>query len=561
MQISDKSKEQLIAELEVERMHISDLKGRLQKRTETKVKASFYSGVIDFLISPIYIKDVNGKYLDCNKLFEEFLQLPRTAIIGKTSYGLLPTERAKMHEEMDNRLFKEGGVLSYECEFHRANGDVRIVLFRKALFIDHFGAPCGIIGEILDITERQISEKKLKELNCDLEVSICQANNLAAEAQVANNTKNEFLANMSHEIRTPLNGILGMLELLEDTDVNQEQLEYVKMAILSTKRLTRLTSDILDISRIESGVMRILSEPFNLSDSLQQVLDLFLPSSRKQGILLESHIDSSLSKNIIGDSLRLQQVLTNLIGNSFKFTKNGKITIEAYPLSELQPNQQRVLFSVADTGCGIPDERIKELFKPFSQIERGYTRNHQGAGLGLSICKQLVSLMGGNIAAESEPGVGTTFYFCITFKTSFCSLKNRSNAPSLGKSNRQRPILLAEDDKITSLATKKTLEMCGYQVLTAQNGVEALGILEDLDVELILMDIQMPKMDGLEAVKQIRNSNSLSEGKKNIPIIALTGYAMVGDREKFLEAGMNDYIPKPTDRKSLLEAINRVLST
>ncbi|OLN24925.1 sensory box histidine kinase/response regulator [Desulfovibrio sp. DV] len=378
------------------------------------------------------------------------------------------------------------------------------------------------------------------------------------EAEAANKAKSEFLANMSHEIRTPLNGILGMLQLLKTTTLDAEQGEYAELAIQSSKRLTRLLADILDISKVEAGKMLIQSEPFDLALALRQVLELFMPTSRQTGVALISHIAPALPAVVLGDAARVQQVLTNLIGNAFKFTTAGSVTVEAYPLPPRKPREVRVLFCVADTGCGIPDEALDRLFKPFTQVSQGYRRDAQGAGLGLSICSRLVALMGGNIAVDSEPGVGTSLFFCITFATA------KALACQIDCPDSRRPaavglrVLLAEDDPITQLAARRLLEKAGHTVTLANDGAQALARLAGAEFDLVLMDIQMPGMDGLEAVRAIRTAPHLA-AKAAIPVIALTAYAMAGDKEIFLEAGMDGYVAKPFSMDELEGVMKTVL--
>ena len=378
-------------------------------------------------------------------------------------------------------------------------------------------------------------------------------------AEAANSAKSEFLANMSHELRTPLNGIMGMLQLLQLTDLTEVQEDYTDTAIQSCNRLVRLLTDILDLSRIEAGKLAIQNAPMDLSEVLRQTGDLFAPIAREKGLALRFETDPAIPRRMLGDATRLQQVLGNMVGNALKFTPQGTVRVEASLLPALQPGQCRVLFSVADTGIGIPDDKLDSLFRPFSQVTEGYTRSYQGAGLGLSICKRLVTFMGGNISVVSEPAAGTTMHFSVTFGAAAQDAEPAPGrqsffAPALDGLN----VLMAEDDHFSGILGMKLLGTVGARTRHVHNGRQALDALTQEPFDLVLMDVQMPVMDGVEATRRIRQGEA-GDGVKNIPIIAMTSYAMDGDREKFLQAGMNAYVAKPVDIKELLNSIADML--
>lgn len=376
-------------------------------------------------------------------------------------------------------------------------------------------------------------------------------------AETANRTKSEFLANMSHEIRTPLNGILGMLQLAKTTALNDEQGEYIEKAIAASRRLTRLLADILDLSRVEAGKLEISMEPFDFNDVMASITQLFGPSAKEKKVELLLRVNPAIPAMLRGDGARLQQVLSNLVGNAIKFTNAGRIEIEAHPMPALRPDTCRVLFSITDTGIGISDEVMRKLFSPFTQAEGSYKRQFQGAGLGLVISKRLVALMGGVMAVESEEGAGSTFYVSIPFTIPGPTASTQQASQKIVNSNSLKA-LLAEDDETSRLVAQKYLEKIGYYVFSVNDGEQAIAKLQEDIFDIVFMDIQMPILDGIEATKAIRNGTA-GNNNKNVLIIAMTAYAMSGDKEKFLQAGMNDYISKPVDMEKLQALLMRVL--
>nr|WP_279625539.1 PAS domain-containing hybrid sensor histidine kinase/response regulator [Desulfomicrobium norvegicum] len=455
-----------------------------------------------------------------------------------------PEDRFKAWSLMREHLAGKRERFDTEIRMLHKDGHWVEILARASAVLDHEGTPVRVVGTHVDISERKQFEKML----------------IAAkeEAEAANQAKSAFLANMSHEIRTPMNGILGMLQLLQTTSLDQEQQEFTALAVQSTNRLTQLLSDILDLSRVEAGKMKIRSEPFNLRDALLQPIDLFSPLAAQSGVKLKYHFDPGLPREVIGDALRLQQVLTNLIGNAFKFTQHGHVSVEAYPLPARTDAEARIFVSVSDTGCGIRDDDLSSLFQPFTQVSQGFARTHQGAGLGLTISKQLAHLMGGNMAVESEVGVGSSFHFCVTLQKSDDTAEVSPSPAALVAPSKARRALLAEDDEISVFTIQKMLQKLGYEVSVATNGEKALALLCRDEFDVILMDVQMPVMDGVEATKKIRASSSLGP-KRDIPIIALTAFAMSGDKEKFIATGMDGYISKPVNLDTLQNTIDQVL--
>jgi PAS domain S-box-containing protein len=381
------------------------------------------------------------------------------------------------------------------------------------------------------------------------------------KAEEANLAKSEFLANMSHEIRTPINGISGMHQLLRETPLNQEQREYLRIAQESTERLNRLLADILDLSKIESGKLELKEGALHIREALQSVEDIFRQTCYQKGNALQTAVDQSINTILHGDITRLTQILFNLVGNAAKYTTAGSIDVSAHLQSFTSPDRCRVLFIIEDTGQGIPDNQISEVFETFTQAnEPGalYTRQHEGAGLGLPLVKRLVNLMGGNAAICSHPGEGTTVYVSLPFQI---PEPYRHESPQTGAldsrlGSEAGRVLLVDDDPTTQIHIRRLLHKEGIPVQVVENGEQALEELAKNGYECILMDVQMPVLDGVEATRRIRASE---EWFRDIPIIAMTAYAMAGDRERFLQSGMNDYLAKPVEKEELLDVLHATL--
>jgi PAS domain S-box-containing protein len=510
-----------------------------------KVNMAHLRALMETLPELVWVKDADGVFLFCNPRFERLYGAREADIVGHTDYEFVDAELADFFREHDRRAMESGQpCVNEERVTYNDDGHTEYLETIKTPLFDDNGRLIGVLGVARDITERKRDQDALREAK--------------EQAEAFSRSKTEFLTNMSHEIRTPLNGIMGMLQLMQSTGLSAEQAEYTGAALQSTRRLMNLLTDILDLSRVEAGKLVVREAPFDLVEVCEQVCDLFKVTSAQSGVALACELGRDVPRRVVGDAVRLQQVLTNLLGNAFKFTTEGTIAVAAHRLPDTPLGDYRILFTVADTGEGIPDHKVGTLFEAFTQVSEGYTRRHQGAGLGLSICRNLVTLMGGAMAIESEEGTGSTLYVSLPFGVGPEAERSEGRAkPRTGAGPAPLSILLAEDERVNSMVMKRILEKAGHTVVAVENGGQALETLRNGVFDVVLMDIQMPVMDGVEAARAIRDGRA-GKDRAAIPIVAVTAYAMVGDREKFLKAGMDGYVVKPIEVKKLEQVLAEV---
>ncbi len=395
---------------------------------------------------------------------------------------------------------------------------------------------------------------QLKRTNEEL-VKAKKAAEAAAEAKAI------FLANMSHEIRTPMNGIIGMVDILKRTPLSDEQKEYLQIIESSGENLLTIINDILDYSKIEAGRIELEKIPLDLKLEVNNVIKILQIQADRKGLPIKLNIEDNVPQYFIGDPVRIKQILINLINNAIKFTEEGEIRvhIENHGIKE---NKAELLFKVTDTGIGIPEEGKKRLFQSFSQVDKSTTRKFGGTGLGLAISKNLSEMMGGEIGVESETGVGSTFWFTLklelTDKETYKESRKNDNVSKLKEKVKMKlNILLAEDNPINQKVAVVNLNNMGHKVDIAKNGKEAVEKFSRNEYDLIFMDIQMPEMDGIEATKKIREIEKERSVSRKIPIIAMTANTMEGDRENYLQSGMNDYVSKPFKQNELIAIFSK----
>ena len=530
-----------------------------RKHTEEKLeeRTAFFNSLIENSPIAIVAVGIDDIVKFCNPAFENLFGYPQADVIGKSLLGLLTNDGIRSEVAANREALWKGKVIHTVSRRARRDGTL--------VDVEAFSVPLGPTGhrtgavmQYQDITERKRAEEALH-----------RAKDVAESASRA---KSEFLANMSHEIRTPMNGIIGMTELTLDTQLTPEQREYLGLVRVSADSLLKLINDILDFSKIEAGRIDLDNVEFPFQQSLDETLKSLVLRASQKDVELTWRVAPGIPKYLKGDVGRLRQIMVNLVGNAVKFTKRGEIEVRVEVESE---NDTGVMlhFQVRDSGIGIPKEKQRMIFDAFTQVDSSTTRNYGGTGLGLAITSRLVQLMGGKIWVESEPDRGSVFHFTSRFESigvrqqtgdsggqeAVRGLPSAAATPSPPQAARGMNILLAEDNAVNRRLAMALLQKRGYRIAATENGQEALDALERENFDLVLMDVQMPVLDGFDAIRAIR-AKEQSSGS-HLPIIALTAHAMKGDRERCLAAGADEYVTKPIRTPELLAAIDRATNT
>lgn len=539
-----------------------------KKKQEKAILESraFLRTIIDTVADPIFVKDSSHRWIEGNTAFWALLG-PEERVRGKTDYDLFPKEQADAFWEGDNKIFETGEAHDAEETLRGRDGNDIRIRTRKMPFTMANGEK-ALVGIIRDVTQQREFEEELRQHRAKLQELVhVQTQGLVEakeRAEEASKAKGEFLANISHEIRTPMNAVIGIASILGDGEINPvKQKELLKTLTLSAHQLMDLINDLLDSAKIQDPSFTLESVPFDLKKVIGEVTSINKIEAQNKKILLDFDYKCRISTMFMGDPVRLRQVVMNLVGNALKFTAHGGVHIDVDCHPSHQDGVLNVRIDVLDTGIGIAPDVLETIFDRFKQADNSISGTYGGTGLGLSISRQLAEMMGGSLSVRSEAGKGSCFSVDIPLKIAgeaSAVADKLSEIKKLADNGPEKPcILLVEDYEPNVLVTSMLLESFGYRCVVANNGSEAIERLGQGGVDLVLMDVQMPTMDGFTATRLWREKEAV-EHQKRIPIIGMTAHAMQGDRERCEVSGMDEYISKPFDSGDLQSKIANFLS-
>ena len=539
---------------------VRDIAERRRDETALRESEALYRRTMEAAPDAITVTRVkDGCYVMVNDAFCTMSGFSREAVLGKTPYDINIFINPSDRDRLIGVLREKGAVDRFEVQYRGREGQVLDTLF-SARPLRYAGQDC-LVAVVTDITERKKAEDQVRQLNRQLEQRVSErtrqleeaterAHQLARDAEAANIAKSDFLANMSHEIRTPMNGIIGMCDLVMETDLTAKQGEYLEIVRSSSHALLGLINDILDFSKIEAGKLDVEIIPFEFHRVVEEAVDLFVDEAADKGIELIVDIAPDVPATLISDPLRLRQVIVNLVSNAVKFTHAGEVAISAQTRQN-DPDRVELLFCVSDTGIGIPAEAQERLFDAFTQADGSTTRKYGGTGLGLAICKQIIAMLEGTLWMESRPGSGSAFYFTAPFHTA--GDPKTENAPELPESLGGRDVLLVEDNATTQRILKRHLDRFGFNTRTAASAEAALAMVKgasgDNPPALVIMDVGLPGMDGIAA------SEIIGKGENAPPVVIISASGKDEDIHRARQAGNTYFLVKPIKRAVLLETI------
>ncbi len=520
---------------------------------EKQARESQYArSLIEASLDPLITISTKGIITDLNEAWAEITGSEREKLIG-TDFDDYFTEPKKARE-VYRKVFKEGFVKNFPLTV--IDGELTYVLFNGSVYRDEKGDVLGAVVVARVITEQKRIEKELTEAKVLAELAALLAEDAKSKAESATQTavdavksKQQFLSNMSHEIRTPMNAIIGFTKVLLKTELSAKQKEYLTAIKISGDALIVLINDILDLAKVDAGKMVFEQTPFKLELSISAMLHLFETKIQEKNLFLIKEYDANIPEVLVGDPVRLHQIIINLLSNAVKFTSKGTIHVRVALLSENEKSV-KIEFSVTDTGVGIEAEKVEQIFENFQQASSSTARLYGGTGLGLAIAKQLVENQGGVISVKSTPAVGSVFRFDLSFDKTNAEAEMEQAILDLDAEPKHIKVLVVEDMELNQLLMKTILDDFGFERDIAENGKIAIEKLKSKTYDIILMDLQMPEMNGFEATEHIRHTL-----KSKIPIIALTADVTTVDLEKCRSVGMNDYIAKPVDERLLYSKI------